>query len=120
MPSVASVNQNPPRGQAALLVKHPICGRAEEGFRPYDSNEASPGINKSALNDSVSCSVLRRRWLKPYTCLVDRDMSLCFLVRRVLKCSVLLPRTRTFISSVFKISSLPVDESFKIYYCQTR
>ena len=92
VPSVASVSQNPPRGQAALLVKQLICGGAEEGYRPYDSTETSPGVNMSALNDSVSCPVLIRRWLKPYTCLVDRHMSVCFLVRHVLKCSVLLPR----------------------------
>jgi hypothetical protein len=120
VPSVASVNHNPTRGQAALLVKQLTCYGAEEGFRPYDSTETSPGINTSALNDSVSCAVLRRRWLKPYTCLVDRHTSLCFLVRHVLKCSVLLPRAWTFSSSVFKISCLSVDESIIIYYCQTR
>ena len=93
MPSVASVNPNPTRGQSVLLVKQLICGGENVGFRPDDCNEVSPRINKLALNDSVSCAVLRRRWLKPY---VDRHMPLGLLVRHALNYSVLLPQARTF------------------------
>ena len=68
----------------------------------------------------MSCAVLRIRWLKPYTRLVDRHVSLCFLVTHVFTCSILLPHASTFSSSVFKISCFSVDEIVKIYFCQTR